>query len=205
MTVPTTGPTAGPTGSAVIFSPYRVGALVLRYLYLYRSSWPRILELVYWPTVQMILWGFMTKFLLTESSFLAQASGVLISAVLLWDILYRSQLGVSLIFFEEMYARNLGHLFVSPLRPYEMVLALLSMSFFRTMIGLSGASVLAFYFYNFSIFSLGFPLIAFFANLIVMGWSMGLMIASIVMRWGLGADSLAWVLVFAVAPICGIY
>ena len=209
MTVPTTGPTAGPsagpTGSAVIFSPYRVGALVLRYLYLYRNSWPRILELVYWPTVQMILWGFMTKFLLTESSFLAQASGVLISAVLLWDILYRSQLGVSLIFFEEMYARNLGHLFVSPLRPYEMVLALLSMSFFRTMIGLSGASALAFYFYHFSIFSLGFPLIAFFVNLIVMGWSMGLMIASIVMRWGLGAESLAWVIVFAVAPISGIY
>ncbi len=205
MTVPTTGPTARPTGSAVIFSPYRVGALVLRYLYLYRNSWPRILELVYWPTVQMILWGFMTKFLLTESSFLAQASGVLISAVLLWDILYRSQLGVSLIFFEEMYARNLGHLFVSPLRPYEMVLALLSMSFFRTMIGLSGASALAFYFYHFSIFSLGFPLIAFFVNLIVMGWSMGLMIASIVMRWGLGAESLAWVIVFAVAPISGIY
>ncbi len=205
MTVPTTGSTARPNGSAVIFSPYRVGALVLRYLYLYRSSWPRILELVYWPTVQMILWGFMTKFLLTESSFLAQASGVLISAVLLWDILYRSQLGVSLIFFEEMYARNLGHLFVSPLRPYEMVLALLSMSFFRTMIGLSGASALAFYFYHFSIFSLGFPLIAFFVNLIVMGWSMGLMIASIVMRWGLGAESLAWVIVFAVAPISGIY
>ena len=60
------------------------------------------------------------------ASFLAQASGVLISAVLLWDILYRSQLGVSLMFFEEMYARNLGHLFVSPLRPIEMVAALLT-------------------------------------------------------------------------------
>ena len=190
---------------AIGFSPYRVGALVLRYLYLYRSSWTRIVELIYWPTVQMVLWGFMTKFLLTQSSFLAQASGVLISAVLLWDILYRSQLGVSLMFFEEMYARNLGHLFVSPLRPYEMVLALLLMSFFRTLIGVGGASLLAYYLYQFSIFSLGLPLIAFFANLLVMGWAMGLMIASIVLRWGLGAESLAWVVVFALSPLSGIY
>ena len=187
------------------YSPYRVGALVLRYLYLYRSSWPRLLELVYWPTVQMVLWGFMTKFLLAESSFLAQASGVLISAVLLWDILYRSQLGVSLIFFEEMYSRNLGQLFVSPLRPYEMISAMLTMSLFRTLIGLSGASVLAWYFYEFSLFSLGFPLIVFFANLLFMGWALGLIVASIVLRFGLGAESLAWVLIFALAPISGIY
>ena len=127
----------------VAFSPFRVGALVLRYLYLLRGSWPRIVELVYWPTVQMVLWGFMTKFLLSETSLLAQASGVLISAVLLWDILYRSQLGVSLMFFEEMYSRNLGHLFVSPLRPYEMGCALLLMSLVRTLIGDGGASMLA--------------------------------------------------------------
>jgi ABC-2 type transport system permease protein len=194
-----------PSAATVAFSPYRVGALLLRYLYLYRSSWTRIVELIYWPTVQMVLWGFMTEFLLTQSSFLAQASGVLISGVLLWDILYRSQLGVSLMFFEEMYARNLGHLFVSPLRPSEMVLTLLLMSLFRTLIGVGGASLLAYYLYQFSIFSLGFPLIAFFANLLVMGWAMGLMIASIVMRWGLGAESLAWVVVFALSPLSGIY
>ena len=191
--------------ASAAFSPQRVGALVLRYLYLYRSSWTRIVELIYWPTVQMILWGFMTEYLLTQSSFLAQASGVLISGVLLWDILYRSQLGVSLMFFEEMYARNLGHLFVSPLRPYEMASALLAMSLFRTLIGISGASLLAYLLYRFSIFSLGFPLLAFFANLLVMGWAMGLMIASIVMRWGLGAESLAWVVVFALSPLSGIY
>ena len=189
----------------VAFSPYRVLALLLRYLYLYRSSWTRLIELIYWPTVQMVLWGFMTQYLLTQASFLAKASGVLISAVLLWDILYRSQLGVSLMFFEEMYARNLGHLFVSPLRPSEMVLALLVMSLFRTLIGVGGASLLAFYLYRFSIFSLGFPLIACFANLLVMGWAMGLMIASIVLRWGLGAESLAWVVVFALSPLSGIY
>ena len=68
----------------------RIGGMVLRYTYLVRRSWPRILELVYWPTVQLILWGFITEFLLTNSSWLAQASGVLMAAVMLWDVMFLS-------------------------------------------------------------------------------------------------------------------
>ena len=187
------------------FSLRRVGAMVLRYLYLMRSSWPRIIEMIYWPTVQMILWGFMTKFLATNSSWVAQAGGVLIAAVLFWDIMARGQLGVSLMFFEEMYARNLGHLFVSPLRPTELVAALLTMSLLRTVISFVAASLLAIPLYQFSIFGLGFPLVVFFFNLIVTGWAVGLMVASLVMRFGLGAESLAWVIIFAIAPLTGIY
>ena len=100
------------------FSIRRVAAMVLRYLYLLRGSWPRIAELVYWPTVQMILWGLITQFFLTHSSYVAQAGGVLIAGVLLWDVLFRSQLGVAVSFLEEVWARNLGQLFVTPLRPY---------------------------------------------------------------------------------------
>ncbi len=77
--------------------------MVLRYTYLLRSSWPRILELAYWPTVQMILWGFITQFFTGHSDWVAQASGVLLSGVLLWDMLFRAQLGVTLPFFEELY------------------------------------------------------------------------------------------------------
>lgn len=188
-----------------VFSLRRVGAMVLRYLFLMRSSWPRIIEMIYWPTVQMILWGFITKFLVTNSSWVAQAAGVLISAVLLWDIMARGQLGVSLMFFEEMYARNLGHLFVSPLRAYELVAALLVMSLLRTAISFVSAALLAIPLYQFSIFALGFPLVVFFFNLIVTGWSIGLMVAALVMRYGLGAESLAWVIIFAIAPLTGIY
>ena len=99
----------------------RIAAMVLRYWYLLRGSWPRILELAYWPTVQMIMWGFISQFMATNSTWVAQAAGVLIAAVLLWDVLFRGQLGVSVSFLEEMWSRNLGHLFVSPLRPGEWV------------------------------------------------------------------------------------
>jgi ABC-2 type transport system permease protein len=187
------------------FSWRRLGAMVLRYVLLFRSSWPRIFELMYWPTIQMILWGFISKFLLTHSSWVAQAAGVLIAAVLLWDVLFRGQLGFSICFLEEMWSRNLGHLFVSPLRPYEFVAALMAMSLIRTLIGIVPAALLAIPFYHYSIFELGLPLVAFFANLLVMGWVIALAVSSLILRFGLGAESLAWLAIFLMAPVSAIY
>jgi ABC-2 type transport system permease protein len=191
--------------TGVAASCRRIGALVRRHVYLLRRSGPRILELMYWPTVQMILWGFITVFMVNHSSWLAQASGVLISAVLLWDVLFRGQLGVALVFMEEMWSRNLGHLFVSPLRPIELAGALLTMSLIRTLIGVGGAALIAIPLFQFSIFDLGLPLLAFFINLIVMGWAIGLLVSGIVLRYGLGAESMAWIAIFAVQPISGVY
>ena len=187
------------------FSLRRIGAMVLRYVYLLRGSWPRILELAYWPTVQMILWGFITQFFMTGSNVLSRAAGLLISGVLLWDVLFRSQLGVSVVFFEEMHSRNLGHLFVSPLRLYELICALMTISLIRTLIGVGAAALLAIPFYHYSIFGMGLPLLGFFANLMIMGWAVGLLVAALVLRYGLGAESIAWIAIFAVAPVSGIY
>jgi len=187
------------------FSFTRVGAMVLRHWYVLRGSWPRIVELAYWPTVQMVLWGFMTQFLVGQTSYFAQAFGVLLSGVLLWDVLFRGQLGVAISFFEEIWARNLGHLFVSPLRPYEMVLSLGAMSLIRTIIGVVPAATMAVIFFGFSLASLGISLVGFFFLLLVMGWALGLLICGIVMRYGQGAESLAWAAIFAVAPVSGVY
>jgi ABC-2 type transport system permease protein len=183
----------------------RINTMVLRYIYLVRGSWPRILELFYWPAVQLILWGFISEFFVTNSTWLMQASGVLLAAVLLWDVMFRGHLGVSLAFFEEMYSRNLGHLFASPLRPWELVSALLLISLIRTLIGVGGAALLAIPLFDYSIFGLGLPLLGFFTNLLVMGWAIGLLVSGLVLRYGLGAESFAWVSIFAIAPLSGIY
>jgi ABC-2 type transport system permease protein len=187
------------------FSPARLGAMVLRYLYLLRSSWPRALELLYWPAIQMVLWGFTSQFLMTNSSYVARAGGVLLAAVMLWDVMFRGQLGVSISFLEELWSRNLGHLFVSPLRPYEWVLSLLTMSLVRVMIGVVPAALLAIPLYHYSIFTLGLPLLAFFMLLLVMGWGLGLVIGALLLRHGLGAESLAWLAVFLLAPASAVY
>lgn len=183
----------------------RIWGMVLRHTYLLRASWPRLLELAYWPTFQLLLWGFITTFFMTHSTWVAQAAGVLISAVLLWDVLFRANLGLSLTFLEEMWACNLGQLFISPLRPLEMVAALMIISFIRTAISVTPAAFLALPLFGVWVFDLGLGLAAFFFNLLVMGWAIGLLVSGLILRHGLGAESLCWLGIFLVAPISGIY
>ncbi|WP_119461597.1 ABC transporter permease [Rhodospirillaceae bacterium SYSU D60014] len=183
----------------------RIGAMVLRHLYVLRGSWPRVIELAYWPTMQMIIWGFLTVFLATNSSWIANAFGILLSAVLLWDVLFRGQLGFSMSFLEEMWSRNLGNLFVSPLRPIEHVLSMMAMSLIRTLVGVTPAALLAIPLYHYSVFELGLPLVAFFANLLIMGWAIGLMVTALILRFGLGAENLAWFVIFLLAPVSAVY
>ena len=200
-----TGRAAARRGPDAAFSLRRVFALVLRYVYLLMGSWPRLLELAYWPSVQIILWGFISKYFVSQTSWAGQAAGMLLAAVLLWDILFRGQLGYTISFMEELWSRNLGQLFISPLRPYEMVLSLTVTSLIRTLIGVIPAALLAIPLYGFSVFDLGLPLIAFFANLMIAGWALGLLVTALLLRVGLGAESVAWMAMFLIAPISAIY
>jgi ABC-2 type transport system permease protein len=179
--------------------------MLLRHLYILRRSWPRILEITYWPTMQMIIWGFFSEFFYGQSSWIAQAFGVLLAGVMLWDVLFRGQLGFAVSFLEEMWARNLANIYVSPLRPAEHVVTLICMSILRGVIGLTPASILAIFLFHFSIYDLGLPLIAFFANLIMLSWAVGLVSVALLMRYGLGAESLIWFIVFLLAPISAVY
>ena len=189
----------------VTFSMRRVAAMVLRYWYLLRSSWPRVLDLIYWPAVQMLMWGFLQLYVNQNSSFFTQAAGVFIGAVLLWDILFRGQLGFSISFLEEMYARNMGNLMMSPLRPAEFVTALMIMSLIRLAIGMVPVSLLAILFFGFNLWGLGLALAAFFLNLILTSWAIGIFVAGLLLRNGLGAESLAWTFMFLFLPLTCVY
>src|SRR5450631_877974 len=187
------------------FSANRVAAMVRRYWYLLRSSWPRLLDLIYWPAVQMLMWGFLQLYISQNSGYFAQASGVFIGAVLLWDILFRGQLGFSICFLEEMYARNLGNLMMSPLRPVELIAALMIMSIVRLAIGMIPVSLLAIAFFGFNLWSFGFALAAFFLNLILTSWAIGIFVAGLLLRNGLGAESMAWTIMFLFLPLTCVY
>jgi ABC-2 type transport system permease protein len=190
---------------ATTFSFRRVGAMVLRYWYLLRSSFARLIELIYWPAVQMLMWGFLQTYLSQNASFFARAGGTFIGAVMLWDILFRGQLGFSISFLEEMYARNLGNLMMSPLRPIEFIVALMVMSIIRLAIGMIPVTFLAIAFFGFNIWGLGLALAAFFANLIFTSWSVGILVSGLVLRNGLGAETFAWSIMFLLLPLTCVY
>jgi len=192
-----------PTGIGASFR--RMAALVKRYVYLLRSSGVRIIELIYWPFLQMLTWGFLQKYLADTTSTLAQGAGVLIGAVLLWDILFRSKIGFSTTFIEEMWSRNLGNLLISPLRPLELIAALSAWSIIRLAVGMIPVAFAAYLFFGFNLLSLGLPLVAFFAVLVLTSWSLGLIAAGVILRYGLGAEELAWSLAFLLLPLCCVY
>lgn len=183
----------------------RIGAMLLRHGYLMRSSPTRLFDLMYWPLLQMVVWGFITVFLARHSSWMVQAGGVLIGAVLLWDVLVRGQFGMTLSLLEEMWSRNLANLFVSPLRPAEFAISLMILSMLRSLFGVVPAALLAIPLFAYSIFDLGPALVAFWAVLTMFGWGVGLMISAALVRFGLAAESYAWASVFVLAPISGVY
>ena len=191
--------------SAVTLAPHRIAAMVVRYLYLLRSSWTRLLELIYWPAVQLFVWGFLQFYIAQNSGFFARAAGVFIAAVLMWDILFRGQLGFSVSFLEEMWSSNLSNLMISPLRPIEFVCALMIMSIIRLAIGMVPVTLLAIAFFDFNIYSLGFALAAFFMNLILTSWAVGIVVSGVLLRNGMGAESLAWTLMFVLMPLTCVY
>jgi ABC-2 type transport system permease protein len=193
------------TATRYAISGRRIAAMVSRYVYLLRSSWPRLLELIYWPAVQMLMWGFLQLYIAQNAGFFARAGGTFIGAVLLWDILFRGQLGFSVSFLEEMWSRNLANLMMSPLKPIEFVLSMMTMSIIRLLIGMVPVSLLAIGFFGFNLYSLGLALAAFFLNLILTSWAVGIVVSGVIIRNGLGAENLAWTIIFLLMPLTCVY
>ena len=169
---------------------------------LYRRSWPRLAELAYWPTLNMLIWGFTTSLYraMPRPAPPMLAAGALIGGVLLWEMTLRSQMGVAIGFLEEIWSRNLGHIFVSPLRPAEMMAALIGVRAWHAgrACFLPSSSPCCSTPYN--LFSLGPVLVLFFANLMIMGWAFALGIVALLFRYGAGAEALAWTLALRPHP-----
>jgi ABC-2 type transport system permease protein len=183
----------------------RIGALIERYIFLLRGSGVRVIELIYWPFLQMVTWGFLQKYLAGTTTPLAHTAGVLIGSILLWDILFSSKIGFSTTFVEEISARNLGTLLTSPLRVYEFVAALSVWSVIRLGVSTVPVAFAAYFFFGFNLLGLGLALGVFFAVLVITSWSLGLISAGFTLRYGLAAEGLAWSLAFLLLPICCVF
>jgi ABC-2 type transport system permease protein len=183
----------------------RVIAMVQRHYYLYRASWTRVIELMYWPIMELLVWGFLTLYLRQLGPDLPDFLVLFLGALILWDVLFRAQIGVSLAFLEEMWSRNLANLFVSPLTPLEFMAGQLIVGVVRTTVSVGVMVILAGLFFHFNLFDMGFALAAFFTNLLIMGWSIGLVVSALILRFGQGAESLAWAVIFLFQPVAAVF
>ena len=183
----------------------RIFALSLRHIYLIKGSFPRILDLIYWPTIQIFLWGFISKFFTLNSSFYENTVGIILSAAILYDFLFRSSISYNMMFLEEIWSRNFTNLFIAPMKLSEIIAALTFTAIFRTLIGLVPASIIAIPLFGVSIFKIGFPLIFLLLILYIFGVTLGLLVTAGLLRFGPSFENIAWASLFFLAPLGCIY
>ena len=183
----------------------KIFALSLRHVYLIKGSFPRILDLIYWPTIQIFLWGFISKFFTLNSSFYENTVDIILSAAILYDFLFRSSISYNMMFLEEIWSRNFTNLFIAPIKLSEIIAALTFTAIFRTLIGLVPAALLAIPFFGVSIFKIGTPLIFLLIILYIFGVTLGLLVTSGLVRYGPSFENIAWASLFFLAPLGCIY
>lgn len=185
--------------------PHRVAAVFLRQTYLYKRSLPRLMEILYWPLLDLVLWGFISVYLARYQEGLPNFVAFFLGALILWDILHRSQLGISVSFLEDIWARNFLNLFVSPLKPSEYILALMLVSAFKIVLAGAVMALLAWVFYSFNIFLIGVSLIPFVLSLVALGWAIGVFTTALILRFGQQAEILAWGVAMLFQPMSAVF
>ena len=183
----------------------KIFALSLRHIYLIKGSFPRILDLIYWPTIQIFLWGFISKFFTLSSTFYENTVGIILSAPILYDFLFRSSISYNMMFLEEIWSRNFTNLFIAPIKISEIITALTFTAIFRTLIGLIPASLIAIPLFGVSIFKIGLPLIFLLTTLYIFGVTLGLLVTAGLVRFGPSFENIAWASLFFLAPLGCIY
>ena len=183
----------------------KIYALGLRHLYLIMNSFPRILDLIYWPTVQIFLWGFISKFFTLSSDYYSNTVGIILTAAILYDFLFRASISFNMMFLEEIWSRNFTNLFIAPIKIREIIAALTITAIIRTLIGLVPAVLIAIPLFGVSVLKLGLPLIFLLISLYLFGITLGLLVTSGLIRFGPSFENIAWASLFFLAPLGCIY
>ena len=183
----------------------RIYGLFLRHFFLIKSSFPRILDLIYWPTIQIILWGFISKFFTTYSDYYNNTVGVILTCAILYDFLFRSSISFNMLFLEEIWSRNFTNLFIAPMRISEIIVSLVCTALIRTLIGLVPAILITTPLFGISILNLGIPLFFLFLSLYIFGITLGLFVSAGLLRYGPAFENIAWSSLFLLAPLGCIY
>ena len=183
----------------------RIYGLFLRHFFLITRSFPRILDLIYWPSIQITLWGFISNFFASHSSYYNNAVGVNLTCAILYDFLFRTSIGFNMLFLEEIWSRNFTNLFIAPIKIGEIIISLVFTALIRALIGLIPAILLTSPLFGISLLDLGVYLFFLFLNLYMFGITLGILVSSGLLRFGPSFENIAWSTMFLLAPFGCIY
>lgn len=183
----------------------RVRAIARRHAYVLRRSPHRLFDITVWPLVDVLLFGAIGTFVAQGSGGGQTAFAYLVGGIILWHVVYQSQIAVSTGFLEETWSRNLLNLMVTPLKEVEYVAGVALFGLVKLALGVGLTAVAAAGLFAFNITSLGFRLLPIIALLLASGWLIGLFVIGVVLRFGSGAEAFAWGILFAVMPLSGVF
>ncbi len=183
----------------------RIYGLFLRHFYLITRSFPRILDLIYWPTIQITLWGFISNFFASYSTYYNNAVGIILTCAILYDFLFRTSIGFNMLFLEEIWSRNFTNLFISPMKISEIIVSLVGTALIRALIGLIPAILLTSPLFGISILNLGISLFFLFLSLYIFGITLGILVSAGLLRFGPSFENIAWSTMFLIAPFGCVY
>lgn len=184
----------------------RVATVVRRYVLIHLRSPARLLDLFFWPVMELLVWGFFTVHLKQSAlDGVGRFTLSLINGLIFWDILFRSQQAVSLAFMEELWTRNILNLLIAPLRTIEWVAGAALYGLIKTGIIVAVLLILATGLYAFEPGALGLYFVPLAANLLLFGYGMGLFTTGLLLRWGHAAEALIWGVPFLVQPFSAIF
>jgi ABC-2 type transport system permease protein len=182
---------------------HRVAAVGLRYVYLIRGSVSRVFPLFSWVAIDMVLWGFLTRYLNTLST--VNFVPMLLGAVLLWDFFIRVMQGVTLVFFEDVWTRNFLNVFSTPLTVGEYVAGLVLSSVVSSAIGLAVMLALAVPVFGFSFAAYGALAVPYVMVLFLFGIAVGVLCCALVLRLGPAAEWFIWPIPAFISPFVGVF
>jgi ABC-2 type transport system permease protein len=183
----------------------RVLAIVERQAYLYKRTFHRWLDLFYWPLIDLFLFGFITLYIQRRGGGISHTASFFVGAVILWDLLFRSQQAVSVGFLEDVWSRNVLNIWASPIRPSEYVTGTIVTGIIRIAFGSTFAVLVGWAAFHFNLLTVGFALVPLVIGLAAMGWSIGIVTMAVILRFGEGAETMAWALAFLFQPVSAVF
>jgi ABC-2 type transport system permease protein len=184
----------------------RIRAVARRHAYVLQRSPHRLFDVTIWPLVDVLLFGSLAVFVGRGGTSPGRvASGYLLSGILLWQVVYQSQISVATGFLEETWSRQLMNLMVTPLAEFEYVAGVALFGLLKLAMGVTLVALVAIAAFSFNITSLGLGLIPITSVLLLVGWVIALLVCGLVLRFGSGAEALAWGVMFVVMPISGVF
>jgi ABC-2 type transport system permease protein len=184
---------------------YRIQAVVLRHIYETRRNFDRLTDMVYWPVLDIIMWGFFSLYLTRSHNLQPNAVSFLFGAIILWNLFRNFQRDMAVGFLAELWSRNLINLFSTPLTVSEYIAGLIVVNLLKAMVGLIVASLVAWFCYSYNFFPILPLLIPFMLGLILFALAVGVMITGLIFRYSTSIQGISWSFVGILMPISCVF